>query len=485
MKVGVSSKVITPPVGIPMAGFSSRNEVSQGIHDHLHARILLIESGDTRAALVTFDLLQLGRTEMNRLRETVGRRIGVSPSNVMAACSHTHSGPAIKPNPLSRLPIKKQVRLIDVWLEDLHSSVDEMASEAAQGLVEAKVEHGTYLVTGISYNRRKKIAEGACMLVMKTGDMKDAVREQYKEWGMPSDLIEKLAVPGIPTGPIDPELSVLRFQTMNGDPISILVNFSCHPVTLGPSNLLISADYPGHLTHLVEEAENTTVFFTQGASGNVRPFYSERSFREAERIGMTLASATLKTMKTMASLPSDVSVKIDNCVLELPLREIPPSEEAEKLIRQKEKELNECIQKQDFRQVRRLSEELVRLRRAAGQPVELPSQWLGISSKKPVEQVPETAFQQEEICELQALAVGNVTLAAIPGELFAELGLQIKKSARFKRVSIVTLANGSIGYVPTEEAYEEGGYEANSLLRPGVGELIVDKMAMLIKGLNG
>ncbi|UCE43869.1 MAG: neutral/alkaline non-lysosomal ceramidase N-terminal domain-containing protein [Candidatus Bathyarchaeota archaeon] len=485
MKVGVSSRVITPPVGIPMAGFSGRIEVSQGIHDDLYAKILLIQSGDTRVALVTFDLLQLGRTEMNRLREIVGRRIGVSPCNVITACSHTHSGPAIKPNPLSSLSIKKQVRLIDSWLEELHSSVDEMASEAAKELLEAKVKHGTNLVTGISYNRRKKIAEGAYMLIMKTSDMKDAVREQYKEWGMPSELIEKLAVPGIPTGPIDPELSVLRFQTMNGDPISILVNFSCHPVTLGPHNLLISADYPGYLTHLVEEAENTAVFFTQGASGNVRPFYSERSFCEAERIGMALASATLKTMKTMAPLPSDVSVKIANWVFELPLREIPSSEEAERLIIKREEELNKSVREQDFRQVRRLSEELVRLRRAAGQPVELPRQWLGVSSKKPVEQVPEPTFEQEEVCELQALAVGNVTLAAIPGELFAELGLRIKKRARFKRVAIVTLANGSVGYVPTKEAYEEGGYETNSLLRPDVGELIVDRMAMLIDGLSG
>ena len=61
-------------------------------------------------------------------------------------------------------------------------------------------------------------------------------------------------------------------------------------------------NYPEYLSRLVEEAENAPVLFTLEASGNVRPFYSERLFEEAERIGVALTSATLKTMKNMHTL---------------------------------------------------------------------------------------------------------------------------------------------------------------------------------------
>jgi len=485
LRVGVSSGVITPPVGVPMAGFGARTEVSQGVHDDLHAKILLMESGGRRAALVTLDLVGLGRDEMNRLREAVGKHAGTQPTNVMIGCSHTHSGPSVKPNPMGSLPLKEQQRLIDDWLRGLRSKLSEIADEASENLTEAKVKFGKGLVTGLSYNRRKPVPEGACMLIMETGRMKGAVREQYKAWGMPPELIEERAVPGIPTGPIDPELIVLRFEALDGKPIAIVVNFSCHPVTLGPSNLLISADYPGYLRRLVEESEGATLLFTQGASGNVRPYYSERSFQEAERIGTALASITLKTMRDLTPLPPDIEVQVANSVFELPLREVPPPEEAERLINKREEELKKAIEARDFREVRRLKEELLMLRRISGQPTDLPVQWLGVTSKKTVKQVSQSIYEKDRVCELQVLALGDVIFAAVPGELFTELGLEIKRRSWSKRVMVVTLANGSVGYIPTKEAYEEGGYETKSLLKPGVGELIVDRMVMLIDKLEG
>lgn len=482
-KVGVSSSTMTPPVGIPMAGFGARTEVSQGVHDDLYAKVLLIERGETRVALVTLDLIGLDRAKSSELRRIVGKQIGTSLNEVMVACSHTHSGPALKPNPISSVPVKRQQKLINEWLRSLYSILKELAEEASNDLREARVKYARGYATGLSYNRRKVIPEGACMLIMETGRMRNAVREQYKAWGMPPELIEERAVPGIPTGPIDPEVGILRFESVSGSPIAILINFSCHPVTLGPSNLLISADYPGYLRSLVEEAENTTVLFTQGASGDVRPFYSERSFKEAERIGMALASITLRAMESAELLPSEIDVKVANTVFELPLREVPSPEEAEEMISEVEKELEKAIKARNFREVRRLREELIMLKRIAGRPEGLPPQWLGVSSKV-IRQVLEPLHEQEKVCELQALAIGDVILTAVPGELFVELGLEIKKRSWSKRTMVVTLANGSIGYIPTKKAYEEGGYETKSLLKPGVGEMIVERTIELVERLR-
>lgn len=226
------------------------------------------------------------------------------------------------------------------------------------------------------------------------------------------------------------------------------------------------------------------MLFTQGASGNVRPYYSERSFREAERIGVALASIALKTVRNLTPLPSDIDVRVANTIFELPVRKLPSPEEAGRLINEMEEELKRAIEARDFREVRRLREEILMLRMISGQPTAFPTQWLGVAPQKNVKQVPQKMDGEEKICELQAIAVGDVILAAVPGELFTELGLEIKRRSWSKRVVIVTLANGSIGYIPTKEAYEEGGYETKSPLKPGVGELIVDRMVTLIDGLK-
>src|SRR2546423_15273817 len=77
----------------------------------------------------------------------------------------------------------------------------------------------------------------------------------------------------IPTSPVDPMVSVLRIDQADGTPLAILVNYSCHPVVFGSDNLQYSADYPGVMTRIVEEAwgKKPLCFFLQGAPGEINP----------------------------------------------------------------------------------------------------------------------------------------------------------------------------------------------------------------------
>ena len=86
--------------------------------------------------------------------------------------------------------------------------------------------------------------------------------------------------------------------------------------------------------------------------------------------------------------------------------------------------------------------------------------------------------------EIQVIAVGAVAFVGVPGELFVELGQRIKKASPFRSTFIVGLANDSIGYLPTMEAYAEGSYEPTSTrLAPGAGEKIADTAIDLLKRL--
>jgi hypothetical protein len=64
---------------------------------------------------------------------------------------------------------------------------------------------------------------------------------------------------------------------------------------------------------------------------------------------------------------------------------------------------------------------------------------------------------------------------SLPGEIFVELGLQIKRGSPFRQTMIAELANGSIGYVPNRVAYSQGNYEVVSArVAEGSGEKLVD-----------
>lgn len=76
--------------------------------------------------------------------------------------------------------------------------------------------------------------------------------------------------------------------------------------------------------------------------------------------------------------------------------------------------------------------------------------------------------------ELQVLRIGRGGLASFPGEVFMELGLRIRKAFHDKPVMVAGYTNGSIGYIPTQEAFAEGGYEATSAQRVRVIPIAVD-----------
>jgi hypothetical protein len=78
--------------------------------------------------------------------------------------------------------------------------------------------------------------------------------------------------------------------------------------------------------------------------------------------------------------------------------------------------------------------------------------------------------------EVQVFAIGNqVAFVALPGEIFVELGMSIKRASPFQVTIISELANGSIGYIPNRIAYSQGNYEVVSArCAVGSGELLVD-----------
>jgi len=85
---------------------------------------------------------------------------------------------------------------------------------------------------------------------------------------------------------------------------------------------------------------------------------------------------------------------------------------------------------------------------------------------------------------VQALRIGEGAVAATPGETFAQLGLDIKRRSRYSMTAVAELCNDIVGYIPTLEAFRQGGYETFrsrwARIVPGSGEVLVDELVDML-----
>jgi neutral ceramidase len=271
-----------------------------------------------------------------------------------------------------------------------------------------------------------------------------------------------------PGSPIDPELGVIGFQDDAGQMLAVLVNYACHAVCLDHTNRLISADYPGVLARTLQEQTKAVVLFTNGAAGDINPARMG-NFAYAEDLGRELAAETLRILHSITFRDTAI-LQVAGETLDLPLNSPSTQDELNRAISQHRQGLAEANAAGDVLQ-RKLHKAMLGWAEAtlAGALCgELPNS------------VP---------AELQRVALGEVALLGIPGEIFSELGVAIKNAHPAHQLLVLGYANNDIGYIPTHQAYAAGGYEINdafkfygypAILAPEAGDLLLQAAARLL-----
>ena len=121
-------------------------------------------------------------------------------------------------------------------------------------------------------------------------------------------------------------------------------------------------------------------------------------------------------------------------------------------------------------------------------------QWIETSDKVKIQVVHQKHFLElreaidgkttEEI-DLQGIAIGSVYFIGLPGEIFVEIGFEITNRVQRENLFVMSMTNGSIGYIPIEVAYKQGGYESkSSRFRSGCGEQITDAAVELLDSMG-
>ncbi len=435
LRVGAGSVKITPPVGIPVAGYYNVR-LATGLHDELYAKALVLESGGARAALVACDLIALEQDVVEAARALIEKATGLPGEHVMISATHSHTGPLLNPRFLSLIEGAPR-RAAERYRARLPSRIAEAVRLAETALRPARAWVHTGREETLSFYRR---------FLMKDGTVR------FNPGKLNPDIVQ-------PVGEPDPEVPVVYFDTPDGEPLATFVNFALHLDTVGGTQY--SADYPYTLARLLGKVKGPGMLtlFTIGAAGNinhidVRSAEPQKGHAEAQRIGTILAGEVVKSYARLRPAPTN-PLRGASRPVQLPV----PSLDAGSVEKAQAKA------------------------RLFGKPGAPPF----LDMVAALRTLDIADFRRQPLtAEVQVLALGDqIAWVGLPGEIFVELGVAIKKASPFPHSVVVGLANGSIGYVPTQKAFAEGGYEVISArCAPGCGELVADAAIRLLRELR-
>jgi hypothetical protein len=270
ISAGIAVVDITPPAGGHSEGYAPK-ETTDGVHDPITARVLVLKSDQTSIAIVVWDLCVFNSPWLHHQLAELGI------DQLLLLNTHTHAGPNLDE---AEFPSKT-----DPVRTTVEHKVFEAIKEAKKNMFPALFAAGEGSIQ-LGYNRLVRQPEGYSLTHFDNPER-------------------------IPYGPVDPTVSVLRVTDAQGAVRAVLVNYACHAVVLGPDNRKLSSDYPGVLRKEVESklGGNAVCFFIQGAAGDINPLILARSanrmedFSQVETMGKLLAGEALTVLDRMKSMP--------------------------------------------------------------------------------------------------------------------------------------------------------------------------------------
>ncbi len=420
-RAGAAVGDITPtkwPVFL-VGSFSERG--AERAWDRLHARALVLDDGETRLAIVVVDSCLIPRTLFDEVKQRAFKETGIRPERMLMSATHTHSAPAS----LDRLFAKASGEYIEV----LKRGIVEAVKRAAENLEPAEIGFGQIDIPQHVHNRRWHMKPGG-IVPNPFGEVTDQVRMNPPRG---RGLLDR------PAGPTDPELTFLSVRTRGGRPIALLANYSLHYVGGVPAGG-VSADYFGEFARQIESrmappgGDRKVPFvgiMSNGTSGDINninfrnPQPRKKPFEQIRYVAGDVADKIFQAYQQTQHRPS-ITLAMAQRELELNIRKPTP-------------------------------EQLARAKRFLAEPDE---------SKLPprAKAYARFAIQLAELPPtdkliLQAIRIGDVGIAAIPCEVFAEIGLEIKDQSPLETTFTIELANGWNRYLPTPRQHRLGGYE--------------------------
>ncbi len=421
-----------------MSGYFSER-LSTGTSNPLAAKAVVLRQGNESAALVSCDIIGLSPDVSARARKRASKETGIPAENILIAATHSHTGP------LYFGALRKHLH--DKAVAEHGSDPCEKTDypvKLARGIVRAirkanaaakpvHIEAGSAKQQGLAFNRR---------FHMKNGPVRFNP-------GVLNPNIDRVA------GPIDPEVGIVFLRhAETGDNIAALVNFALHLDTVGGSEY--AADYPFYVEQALREkyGKDLTLLYGTGTCGDINHIdVTKRERLKTDYIGKTLAETVIAKAESLNTV-AEPALAVRSEIVEVPLQRYGPEKIAQARENMKKvgtKELSFLEQVEAYKIL------AVEMRGSRTIPLEV------------------------QVFRLSR----DVAIVGLPGEVFVDLGLAIKKASPFKHTLVIELCQDAPGYIPTKKAFAEGSYETvNSRIAPGGGEEMAKAAIRLLKELG-
>jgi hypothetical protein len=421
--------------------------------------------------LVALDILFIQSPHVERIRARIASRVGVPVEHILLNFSHTHLGPML---PGWQREEGEQWALQERYGAFLEEALAGVAAIAQKARRPARVGAGTGSAM-LGINRRERLPDG------------------------------RVVIGENPSGAVDRSIGVLRVDDLAGKPIATVMAAGCHTVVLGPKTTSLSPDFVGPARQIVEAVTGVPCLFLQAAAGNINPSCGigtggADQYDDLLRLGAVLAGETLKTwaairthnrqgprriVQSVAAISAwdyepvpEGSVEFLGLATRrrtLPMGALPDRAAAEKQLAEKRKARDEVFASSAPQGAKNVAQRLY--------------EWAELVARTAAEGKPVTRD-----LEVWALRLNDVGVVAVNGEVFAELSLEVKKRSPLTHTFFLGYSNGCLGYLPTPEAFAQGGMEVEESVRnyllpvpftPAWGPAVVETALELLGQLAG
>ena len=421
LQVGAARVDITPAAG--ENGFEKPTGKYE--HEHLYVRAIVIDNGQSRAAIIGADQSNMPEGVWKGATEKIAKELDCPVAQILMSATHTHSSGSMyrPPNPGAPLTLAEQ-RDVDAMVKAVQ--------QAKEKLQPARMAFGT----GMAYLNVNR----------------DAIQPATHLWTQAPNLL----------APSDKTVAVLKFETLAGVPIAAYVNYAMHPVNGYLSNF-VSADFAGAMCRYVEQSydEKPVVVFSQGASGDQNPLYLRPS---------------TNGMASRSGEPISGNVLVRESV-EAPLRD--GAVQAKPMDPQVRDRLERWMESEG--QV--LGEEVILVMTDSVRTEQNVRIWgsqteVSCPGRKRTDQGREGMAASyvdgpSVPLRLGVLGIGDVALTSVNAEIYTLISQRLRRQSPMANTVMVTLANGAApsGYIPDDASFSHNTFQVlSSRVKPGCAE---------------
>ncbi len=435
LKVGFARVNVNPPMGIDVRGYYKIRK-ADGVLDDLEINALALSKNGKTMLIMAIDHCGMDMKVVEGFKKAITERTGVPADAMYIHTTHTHTGPEV-------VPVDQDEYQVE-YKRFLTRRFADVAQFAIEDLKDAKMGYGVGEAKNVAFIRRYK--------------MKDGTTKTNPGVNNPNIVC--------PVGELDESVNVVRFDRVGAETV-VLVNFANHPDVVGGNK--ISADWPGFTRRFVERAiDNTKCIFLNGTQGdvnhvNVHPTKGDfndmfndfdgcsRGYGHARHIGRVVAGAVMSVYDKVEYVDVD-DIDYSITPVKVALNKATPEELP---LAHKYNDLHN-----------------------AGRDDEIPFEAMMLTTVVAEASRMVRLEHEPDFYELpmSAMSIGKIALIGIPGEPFNAIGRGIKKAKGWDLIIPTCLTNGSQGYFPMQDSYDEGGYEArSSTFKAGTAENLIEQ----------